>query len=359
MTPTDLRRQDFYYELPTELIAQHPAEQRTASRLLYLHGKNKPQDLQFTDFPRLLQPNDLLVFNNTRVIKARLLGHKATGGRVECLVERLLDDHRALVHLRASNPPRPGQSLIFADGDEQATVHAKNEMGLVELAFTHPILPLLDQYGALPLPPYITHTPTADDEQRYQTVFAEQAGAVAAPTAGLHFDQAMLKMLEQQSIAQAFVTLHVGAGTFQPVRTERIADHQMHAEYFTVPAATLQAIEQTKARGGRVIAIGTTSVRALESARSEEATSELQSRGHLLFFNFSPFTTLFRSHRPCFCYPACRCRDFSAGTHRTHCRSSNACRVLHRPCCHLAGHRANQGSRGACDCHRHDQCACT
>lgn len=266
MTPTDLRRQDFYYELPTELIAQHPAEQRTASRLLYLHGKNKPQDLQFTDFPRLLQPNDLLVFNNTRVIKARLLGHKATGGRVECLVERLLDDHRALVHLRASNPPRPGQTLIFADGDEQATVRAKNEMGLVELAFTHPILPLLDQYGALPLPPYITHTPTADDEQRYQTVFAEQAGAVAAPTAGLHFDQAMLKMLEQQSIAQAFVTLHVGAGTFQPVRTERIADHQMHAEYFTVPAATLQAIEQTKARGGRVIAIGTTSVRALESA---------------------------------------------------------------------------------------------
>jgi len=269
MTQTDLRRQDFYYELPPELIAQYPAEQRTASRLLYLPRDHSLQDLQFTDFPRLLQPNDLLVFNNTRVIKARLLGQKSTGGRVECLIERLLDDRTALIHLRASNPPRAGQTLLFAQGSVQATVHNKNDAGLVELVFTTPILPFLDQHGALPLPPYIAHRPTAIDEQRYQTIFAEQAGAVAAPTAGLHFDESMLHTLKQQQIAQAFVTLHVGAGTFQPVRAERISEHQMHAEYFTVPADTLQAIKRTRSQGGRVIAVGTTSVRALESAAAD------------------------------------------------------------------------------------------
>lgn len=271
MTQTDLRRQDFFYELPTELIAQHPTKERTASRLLYLQHNQPLQDLQFTDFPDLLQPNDLLVFNNTRVIKARLLGQKTTGGRVECLIERLLDDQRALAHLRASNPPRAGQTLLFAQGLHQATVCGKNPNGLIELEFSTPILPLLDEYGALPLPPYITHQPTLEDEQRYQTVFAQQAGAVAAPTAGLHFDGEILQRLKQQQIAQAFVTLHVGAGTFQPVRTERIADHQMHAEHFTVPADTLQAVAQTKAKGGRVIAIGTTSVRALESAAAATA----------------------------------------------------------------------------------------
>ncbi len=266
MIPSDLRRQDFYYELPPALIAQHPAKERTASRLLYLPHNQPLQDLQFTDFPRLLQPNDLLVFNNTRVIKARLLGQKTTGGRVECLVERLLDDHKALVHLRASNPPRIGQTLLFAHGQYHAQVCGKSPTGLVELTFSTPILPLLEHHGALPLPPYITHAPTEEDERRYQTVFAQEAGAVAAPTAGLHFDQAMLHQLRQQQIAQAFVTLHVGAGTFQPVRTERIAEHSMHAESFTVPAETIAAIAHTKAQGGRVIAVGTTCVRALESA---------------------------------------------------------------------------------------------
>jgi len=280
MTQSDLRRQDFHYELPPELIAQHPAEQRTASRLLYLPRDRSLQDMQFTDFPQLLQPNDLLVFNNTRVIKARLLGQKTTGGRVECLIERLLDDRSALAHLRASNPPRAGQTLLFAEGSVQATVHDKNKSGLVELTFTTPILPFLDSHGALPLPPYITHQPTAVDEKRYQTVFAEQAGAVAAPTAGLHFDENMLRSLKEQQIAQAFVTLHVGAGTFQPVRTERIAEHQMHAEYFTVPADTLQAIKHTRAQGGRVIAVGTTSVRALESAAADQSDSKIEIQHH-------------------------------------------------------------------------------
>jgi len=266
MTKTELLRSDFDYELPPELIAQHPAPQRRASRLLHLDALGQRHDRQFDDLPQLLRPHDLLVFNNTRVIKARLKGQKTTGGRVELLVERLLSPTQARVQLRASNPPKAEQQLLFAQGNSQATVLKRHPDGLYDLLFDQPILPLLDQYGELPLPPYISHQPTAEDEQRYQTVYASEAGAVAAPTAGLHFDEALLATLKQQGVQHAFVTLHVGAGTFQPVRTERLADHQMHAEHFVVPAATIAALQQARARGGRIIAVGTTSVRALETA---------------------------------------------------------------------------------------------
>lgn len=273
--PRDYLRQDFDYFLPPELIAQSPAAQRRDSRLLYVGPENSLQDLQFQDFPTLLRPGDLLVFNDTRVIKARLFGKKPTGGRVELLLERLTGPRQALAHLRASNPPKPGQSIIFTP-PHQAQLLERNEQGLVLLEFNTNIEALLADHGQLPLPPYITHQPTAVDEQRYQTVYAQHAGAVAAPTAGLHFDEDMLALLSAQGINQAFVTLHVGAGTFQPVRSERIADHRMHAEQFFVPAATMTAVRSTRERGGRVIAVGTTSVRALESAARIQAAPAQQ-----------------------------------------------------------------------------------
>lgn len=273
--PRDYLRQDFDYFLPPELIAQSPAAQRRDSRLLYADPEHSLQDLQFQDFPALLRPGDLLVFNNTRVIKARLFGKKPTGGQVELLIERLTAPRQALAHLRASNPPKPGQSILFGP-TQQAQLLERTGQGLVRLEFNTDIAALLAERGQLPLPPYITHQPTAVDEQRYQTVYAQHAGAVAAPTAGLHFDEDMLTLLADRGIKQAFVTLHVGAGTFQPVRTERIADHRMHAERFFVPAATITAVQRTRALGGRVIAVGTTSVRALESAAQMRADSTPQ-----------------------------------------------------------------------------------
>ena len=271
----DYLRQDFDYFLPPELIAQSPAAQRRDSRLLYADPEHSLQDLQFQDFPALLRPGDLLVFNNTRVIKARLFGKKPTGGQVELLIERLTAPRQALAHLRASNPPKPGQSILFGP-TQQAQLLESTGQGLVRLEFNTDIAALLAERGQLPLPPYITHQPTAVDEQRYQTVYAQHAGAVAAPTAGLHFDEDMLTLLADRGIKQAFVTLHVGAGTFQPVRTERIADHRMHAERFFVPAATITAVQRTRELGGRVIAVGTTSVRALESAAQMRADSAPQ-----------------------------------------------------------------------------------
>ncbi|MGB6241554.1 MAG: tRNA preQ1(34) S-adenosylmethionine ribosyltransferase-isomerase QueA [Castellaniella sp.] len=267
MTP-DLDLSDFDYDLPPELIAQHPAERRDASRLLHLDSSGALHDRQFTDLPALLRAGDLLVFNNTRVIKARLRGHKASGGQVEVLVERILAPQRALAHVRASKSPRPGTRLMLADGAVEAEVLGRQDE-LFELAFPAPVLDLLESHGNVPLPPYITHAADDDDESRYQTVYAEQPGAVAAPTAGLHFDQAMLDRLRQQGIDQAFVTLHVGAGTFQPVRVTHIRDHVMHAERYVVPAETLAKIHATRARGGRVIAVGTTSVRSLEAAAQD------------------------------------------------------------------------------------------
>lgn len=261
---TSLTVADFDYDLPAELIAQAPAATRRASRLLHINAHGIHRDLTFTDLPSLLRPNDLLVFNDTRVIKARLFGHKATGGKVEVLIERITAENLALAHIRSSKSPATGSQLRLADAVD-VTVLGRVE-DLFILQFEQTVLELLERYGAMPLPPYITHTPSAEDDQRYQTVYAREPGAVAAPTAGLHFDQAMLDQLKQLGVSTAFVTLHVGAGTFQPVRVERLADHIMHAEWYTVPEPTTQAIAHTRAQGGRVIAVGTTSVRALESA---------------------------------------------------------------------------------------------
>jgi S-adenosylmethionine:tRNA ribosyltransferase-isomerase len=257
---------DFDFALPPELIAQQPAAERSGSRLLDARG-GTPVDRVFRDLPDLLDPGDLLVFNDTRVIKARLLGAKASGGSVEALVERVLADHEVLMHLRASKSPKPGSRVRFADAfDAEVLGRAGPENALFHLRFPADPLVLLERHGHVPLPPYITHADTADDERRYQTVFAAHPGAVAAPTAALHFDAPLLAALEARGVARASITLHVGAGTFQPVRTESIAEHRMHSEWFDVPEATVQAIARTRARGGRVVAVGTTTLRALESA---------------------------------------------------------------------------------------------
>jgi S-adenosylmethionine:tRNA ribosyltransferase-isomerase len=257
---------DFDFVLPAELIAQHPTAERSASRLLDGRG-NAPVDRTFRDLPALLQPGDLLVFNDTRVIKARLLGVKATGGSVEALVERVLPDREVLAHLRASKSPKPGSRVRFADAfDAEVLGRAGPEESLFHLRFDGEPLALLERHGHVPLPPYITHADTADDERRYQTVFAAKPGAVAAPTAALHFDAAVLSALAARGIATANATLHVGAGTFQPVRTESLAEHRMHSEWFDVPASTVDAIERARAAGGRIVAVGTTTLRALESA---------------------------------------------------------------------------------------------
>jgi S-adenosylmethionine:tRNA ribosyltransferase-isomerase len=262
---------DFDFALPDELIAQHPAAQRSASRLLDGRGVD-PVDRRFTDLPSLLQPGDLLVFNDTKVVKARLFGQKSSGGKLELLIERVLSPdaesgHEVAAHMKVSKKPVPG-AVMQMDGGFTATLLGRwpNEDGpLYKFRLSSDPYALMAAHGHVPLPPYITHTDSADDEQRYQTVFARSPGAVAAPTAALHFDEAVLAQMEARSIQRASVTLHVGAGTFQPVKTDNIADHTMHFERFEVPQTTRQAITDCKARGGRVVAVGTTTVRALES----------------------------------------------------------------------------------------------
>jgi S-adenosylmethionine:tRNA ribosyltransferase-isomerase len=262
---------DFDYQLPPALIAQHPAAERSASRLLDGRGRT-PVDRAVRDLPALLQPGDLLVCNDTRVIKARLRGEKPTGGAVEALVERVLPGAEAGVfevwaHLRASKSPRPGTWLRFAGAfDAEVLGRSGPEGSLFHLRFPQHPLALLESHGHVPLPPYITHADSTEDAARYQTVFAQRPGAVAAPTAALHFDDALLGALHGRGVQRATVTLHVGAGTFQPVRVQHIAEHRMHSEWFEVGAATVAAIAATKAAGGRVVAVGTTSLRALESA---------------------------------------------------------------------------------------------
>ena len=265
MTPTYALR-DFDFALPPELIAQQPAAERSASRLLDGRGA-MPADRVFRDLPALLDAGDLLVFNDTRVIKARLLGAKASGGAVEALVERVLPDHEVLMHLRASKSPKPGSTVRFADAfDAEVLGRAGPHDALFHLRFPSDPLALLEAHGHVPLPPYITHADTAEDARRYQTVFAAKPGAVAAPTAALHFDAALLDALAQRGVGTANVTLHVGAGTFQPVRSENLAEHVMHSEWFDVSQATVDAIAKTRAAGGRIVAVGTTTLRALESA---------------------------------------------------------------------------------------------
>ena len=267
MIAISMRTADFDFDLPLELIAQVPASERAASRLLCLDGKSgMPHDALFCDLPRYLRSGDLLVFNDTKVIKARLFGVKESGGKIEMLVERVQDDQHVLALIRAAHAPKPGSRLILAGGIH-AVVEARND-DLYQLRFENapPVFDLLNIHGNLPLPPYITHTPDALDEARYQTVYARCPGAVAAPTAGLHFDRAMLAHLSEQGVQTAHVTLHVGAGTFQPVRAQILTEHKMHRERYTVPQSTVDAIATAQACGGRIMAVGTTSLRALEAA---------------------------------------------------------------------------------------------
>ncbi len=262
-----MRTQDFDFYLPDSLIAQHPSSKRNASKLLCL--KDKPRHLSdelFINFPNFLSAGDLLVFNDTRVIKARLFGIKNTGGQVEVLVERVLDNHHVLAHVRASRAPKAGNTLRLADAFDAKVISREDDLFHLQFIGDISVLDLLERYGALPLPPYITHSADAEDDERYQTVYARHAGAVAAPTAGLHFDESMLNTLTAKGIGIAYVTLHVGAGTFQPVRVDEIKDHKMHSEIYHISAETVAAIEATKLTGGNVIAVGTTSLRALESA---------------------------------------------------------------------------------------------
>jgi S-adenosylmethionine:tRNA ribosyltransferase-isomerase len=258
---------DFDYALPPELIAQYPAPERAASRLLHLDGASGAlTDRMFRELPTLVRPDDVLVLNDTRVIKARLLGSKATGGSIELLIERLLDAHHALTQIRASHPPREGSVLHLADGLRATVLARRGTFFRVRFDDPRDVFTLLERHGSTPLPPYIDRAPQQSDEARYQTVYARSPGAVAAPTAGLHFDGPMLEAIKAGGVEIAWITLHVGAGTFQPVRQTDPREHTMHSEWYEIPPATVGAIRKAKARGGRVIAVGTTTLRALEAA---------------------------------------------------------------------------------------------
>lgn len=263
-----LKKSDYSFDLPERLIAQAPLPERSASRLLCLEGRGgSVQDMCFADLPALLRPGDVLVLNDTRVMPARLFGHKASGGRLEVLIERMLDARSALAHVRASKSPKPGTELLL-DGGHRCRVTGRED-DLFRLAFdvSEPPLPeILADVGHMPLPPYITRADQEEDRERYQTVFARAPGAVAAPTAGLHFDAGLLESLEAMGVERAHVTLHVGSGTFQPVRVENLDEHRMHAEYCEIGEEAVALIEKARAGGGRVVAVGTTAVRTLETA---------------------------------------------------------------------------------------------
>ncbi|MGY4534184.1 S-adenosylmethionine:tRNA ribosyltransferase-isomerase [Pseudomonas sp. TE3786] len=283
-----MRVADFNFELPDALIARHPLAQRQGSRLLSLDGPTGAlAHRQFADLLEYLRPGDLMVFNNTRVIPARLFGQKASGGKLEVLVERVLDNRRVLAHVRSSKSPKPG-STILLDGGAEATMLARHD-ALFELGFNEDVLPLLERVGHMPLPPYIDRPDDSADRERYQTVYAERAGAVAAPTAGLHFDQPLLEAIRGMGVETAFVTLHVGAGTFQPVRVEKIEDHHMHNEWLEVTQDVVDAVAACRARGGRVIAVGTTSVRSLESAARDGQLKPFSGDTDIFIYPGRPF----------------------------------------------------------------------
>ncbi|MBZ2170011.1 tRNA preQ1(34) S-adenosylmethionine ribosyltransferase-isomerase QueA [Marinobacter sp. F4216] len=268
---------DFHFELPDELIARYPLTERSASRLLCLDGMSgETAHRQFSDITDLLQPGDLLVFNDTRVIPARLFGTKETGGKVEILVERVLGEHEILAHVRASKSPKEGQMITLEDGTQMRMTSRNDALFHLTCMATEPVLDVLERIGHMPLPPYVDRPDESTDRERYQTVYAREPGAVAAPTAGLHFDDALLEKIGAMGVETAFVTLHVGAGTFQPVRVDRVEDHVMHSEVVNVPQATVEAVEHARHRGGRVIAVGTTSVRSLESASRGGRLREFQ-----------------------------------------------------------------------------------
>ncbi len=259
--------QDFDYILPEAQIAKYPLEKRTASRLLVVDRASQTlADRQFADIIDLIDKKDLLVCNDTRVIPARLFGVKSTGGKIECLVERILSSQRVLAHIKSSKSPKPGQRLKLAEAFEVEVIARHDALFELEFLTESSALETLHQYGAIPLPPYIDRQPEGLDKERYQTVFAKREGAVAAPTASLHFDEATLKALDEKGVDRAFVTLHVGAGTFQPVRTDSLKEHVMHKEYLEVSPQVCQKVQECRQRGGRVIALGTTVVRCLETA---------------------------------------------------------------------------------------------
>jgi S-adenosylmethionine:tRNA ribosyltransferase-isomerase len=262
-----MRLDQFDFHLPPELIAQHPPARRGESRLLHLDGVDGAiRDFAFADLPALIAPGDLLVLNDTRVIKARLCGEKSTGGKVELLIERIIDSKRALALLRASHAPQAGADLMVASTIPARVLERRGEFYVLEFQTSGSVLELLERFGSVPLPPYIDRPASPEDEMRYQTVYAEVPGAVAAPTAGLHFDQDTLALLRGRGVELAFLTLHVGAGTFQPLRVADVEQHRMHREWYRLPEATVAAIERARERGGRVTAVGTTTVRCLEAA---------------------------------------------------------------------------------------------
>ncbi len=267
----ELTLADFDFDLPAELIAQQPLDDRASSRLLHVRP-DRLDGLRFADLPQLVSPGEVLVFNDTQVIPARLYGRKPSGGRVEVLVERLLDPRRALALLRSSHSPKPGTQVVFGDDGSAATVLGRRD-DFFELEFADEVMAVLERHGHVPLPPYIDHADSDADRQRYQTVYARRAGAVAAPTAGLHFTPGLLQSLQARGAQCVFVTLHVGAGTFQPVRVERIAEHRMHAERYEIAPAAAVAINAARAEGRRVTAVGTTSLRALESAVGDDGVA--------------------------------------------------------------------------------------
>lgn len=260
-----MQRSDFHFDLPDELIARYPASERRGSRLLVLEGQ-QISHRQFPDLLDYLQPGDLMVFNNTRVIPARLFGQKETGGKVEVLIERPLDEHRALAHIRSSKSPRAGTRLQLEGGIEAECTGREGALFCLTFLNPEPLLELLEAHGHLPLPPYIDREDQQEDKERYQTVYAQHPGAVAAPTAGLHFDDLLLEQIREKGIETAFVTLHVGAGTFQPVKVDKLEEHLMHKEWLEVTPEVAEQVRATQQRGGRVIAVGTTSVRCLETA---------------------------------------------------------------------------------------------
>jgi S-adenosylmethionine:tRNA ribosyltransferase-isomerase len=278
-----MNRSDFDFHLPPELIAQHPLPERSASRLLALDGRTGAlADRRFSEIVELLRPGDLLVCNDTRVLPARLAARKPTGGRVEVMLERLLGPRRLLAQLRASHLPKAGSDVELPGGARARVV--RRDGALFELELDCDAAPLLQAHGDVPLPPYIERAPDAADRERYQTVFARAPGAVAAPTAGLHFDAALLAALEARGVERTFLTLHVGAGTFAPVRTERVEDHELHEEWMRVPAGVCAAVERCRSRGGRVVAVGTTSVRALETAARAGALAPFEGESRIFIY---------------------------------------------------------------------------
>lgn len=278
---------DFQYDLPEELIARYPLSSRTGSRLLCLNkASGRCLHQQFTDLPKLLNPGDLLIFNDTRVIPARLFGHKPSGGKVELLIERILNEDRALAHIKSSKSPKAGAKIIL-EKEVTAEILGRQD-DLFEIKFIRDgscaVLEILNEIGHVPIPPYFDRSDETIDNERYQTVYAKNPGAVAAPTAGLHFDDLLLKQLTLQGIETAFITLHVGAGTFQPVRVENIKEHVMHAEYAIIPSEVCQKIQLAKSKGNRVIAVGTTAVRALETASQEGSIKPYQGETRIFIY---------------------------------------------------------------------------